>query len=121
MNRSERRKKESDLMKEYGINRKRAKQLVYLYEIREGVDFYVPDGAAVKLNGQRIASVQASKNKRYLQFVKEHVDTTFHVSRDDKRCSEKIVVLEVDESSPKWLWHVTDLIVVEKETEMRGG
>ena len=72
----------------------------------------LPDGTAVRLNVDRCLNKAAgvSMNPRYQAFVEANGNTLFHISRDDPKCSETIVVLREDETRPRWLFHTSDLI-----------
>lgn len=119
INREQRRKIESDLMKKQHIDRQKAKQLVYLSEVRDAENAPdIPTGTTVKLDTSKILSVTGDKNKNYLSFIKRNRNKVFHVSRDDPKATSTVVVLEEDDSPKKWLFWTGDLIVVEEESNV---
>ena len=106
-------------MKKQSIDRKKAKQLVYLSEIREtGSAPEIPTGTAVKLDAAKILATMGNKNENYLTFVKENRKKLFHVSRDDPKTAPTIVTLKEDDSPKKWLFWTGDLIVVKEENDV---
>lgn len=119
MNRQQRRLIEKNAMKEQDISRANAKKLVYLSGLRDKENAPdIPDGTAVKIDAARILSVHGKKNPKYLEFIKENRGKLFHVSRDDPKATNTIVVLEEDPTEIKWLFHVSDLIVVKEESNV---
>lgn len=120
MNREQRRKQESKIMREQHISRENAKKLVYLSEIRDRDNAPdLPDGTAVKIDAAKILASRGTKNSKYLTFVKENRDKVFHVSRDDPKANASMVVLDGDETEPRWLWWCGDLIAV-KDGDKNG-
>lgn len=118
LNRAQRRKLEAKVMKEHGTSRENAKKLVYLSEVRDKDNApELPDGAAVKIDVAKCLAVKGNvkKNPNYLTFVKENRGKLFHVSRDDPKCSQSIVVLEEDTSPVKFLFWTGDLIRIMEE------
>ena len=106
-------------MKEQNISRKNAKKLVYLSEIRDRDNAPdIPDGTAVKIDAAKILSVHGKKNPKYLEFIKENRGKIFHVSRDDPKANNTMVVLVEDQTPVKWLWHTSDLIVVKEDANV---
>lgn len=106
-------------MKEQNISRSTAKKLVYLSELRDKASAPdIPDGTAVKIDAARILSVHGKKNPKYLGFVKENRDKVFYVSRNDAKSTQTMVVLDGDLTEPRWLFHVSDLIVVREESNV---
>lgn len=119
MNREQRRKAEKNLMKSQNIDRQKAKQLVYLAEVRDAENAPdIPTGTAVKLNASKILATMKSGNSNYVKFVRENRKKLFHISRDDPRATAAIVVLQEDDGPKKWLFHTSDLIVVKEETNV---
>ena len=118
MNREQRRAAESKLMNAQHIPRDKAKKLVYLQELRDREYApEIPDGTPVKINAARILASMKGLNNKYIEFVKENRDKVFHVSRDDTKANNAMVVLDGDTSEKRWLFHTSDLIVV-KEGEI---
>ena len=69
-------------------------------------------GQKVRLNYERIAGEvdYARKTDLYKAFVEAHKDDVFTV-KYDKRHKDGIMVLFKE--APEWLWHSSDLVVVE--------
>ena len=106
-------------MKSQNIDRQKAKQLVYLAEVRDAENAPdIPTGTAVKLNASKILATMGSKSENYLTFVKENRGKLFHVSRDDPKAAPTIVTLKEDDSPKKWLFWTGDLIVVKEENDV---
>ncbi len=106
-------------MKEQNISRSTAKKLVYLSELRDKANApEIPDGTAVKIDTARILANHGNKLTNYLTFVKESRGKVFHVSRDDQKANNAMVVLKEDDSPIKWLFHTSDLIVVKEESNV---
>jgi len=106
-------------MKEQNISRSTAKKLVYLSELRDKANApEIPDGTAVKIDAARILANHGNKLTNYLTYVKEHRGEVFHVSRDDPKANNAMVVLTEDKTPVKWLWHTSDLIVVKEGNDV---
>ena len=106
-------------MKEQNISRSAAKKLVYLSELRDKANApEIPDGTAVKIDAARILANHGNKLTNYLTYVKEHRGEVFHVSRDDPKANNAMVVFTEDKTPVKWLWHTSDLIVVKEGNDV---
>ena len=78
----------------------------------------IPDGTAVKIDAARILANHGNKLTNYLTYVKEHRGEVFHVSRDDPKANNAMVVFAEDKTPVKWLWHTSDLIVVKEGNDV---
>lgn len=120
LNRAQRRKLEAKVMRENNASRENAKKLVYLSEVRDKKSAPdLPDGTAVKIDAAKCLAVKgdSKKNPKYVEFIQANRGKVFHVSRDDPKATSTIVVLEEDESTPRWLWWCGDLIVIKEEPD----
>jgi len=71
------------------------------------------DSKQVKLNAEKILATKTSN--RFRKFVKSHKDEIF-TAKDAKagtKATGMMYELEEDETVPKWLFYVDDLILVE--------
>ena len=78
----------------------------------------ITPGTKVKINAQQIQSYPGYTKMReeYKAYVEEHKDDVFTAIADAKHPDMKTMcVFEEDETDPKWLWWLGDLIVVGNE------
>ena len=72
------------------------------------------EGSKVKINYERIMSNKENMSERYLEFITNHKDQIMTVKYDPKHTDNPTVFcLEEDDSEVKWLFDVSDLILVE--------
>lgn len=73
-------------------------------------------GSKVKLATDKILKDKDGLSKRYLEFINKNKDKIFTAKLDIKWDKNNYYyVLEEDETVPKWLFAVDDLIIVDKE------
>ena len=70
-------------------------------------------GKKVKINYGKLFN-ERMNSKRYAKFLKENKDTVFTAILDIDNKYTQMYILKEDESNPKWLFHVEDLIIVEE-------
>lgn len=79
------------------------------------------EGSKVKLNYDRIMENTEGKSELYLKFVEEHKDETMTIEYDDNhKDSPTIFCLKEDTNQVKWLFDISDLILVEMADVMVG-
>lgn len=72
------------------------------------------EGSKVRINYERIMSNKDAMSTRYLEFVENHKDQIMTVEYDPRHTENPTVFcLEEDEGDVKWLFDVSDLILVE--------
>ena len=72
------------------------------------------EGSKVKLNYERIMSNKESMSAGYLDFVEQHKDQIMTIKYDQKHTdSPTVFCLEEDDGEVKWLFDISDLILVE--------
>lgn len=82
------------------------------------------EGSKVKLNYERIMENKDDKSELYLKFVEDHKDDVLTVKYDEHHKENPTVFcLEEDENESKWLFDISDLILIEmagttEETEV---
>lgn len=73
-------------------------------------------GTKVKLATEKILKDKAKLSKRYLEFIDRNKDKVFTAKLDIKWDKNNYYyVLEEDETVPKWLFAVDNLIIVDGE------
>ncbi len=84
----------------------------------------IPEGTKVKLNYESIISdVNYNKNidsnkQKYHEFIELNKDRIFSVEYDPKfQDNPTLVCLKEDETDPKWLFWIGDLIVINEKGE----
>ena len=70
-------------------------------------------GKKVKINYDKLFN-ERMNSKRYAKFLKKNKDTVFTAILDIDNKYTQMYILKEDESNPKWLFHVEDLIIVEE-------
>ena len=79
------------------------------------------EGSKVKLNYDRIMENTEGKSELYLKFVEEHKDETMTIEYDDNHKDyPTIFCLKEDTNQVKWLFDISDLILVEMADVMVG-
>lgn len=73
-------------------------------------------GAKVKLATEKILKDKSRLSKRYLEFIDKNKDKVFTAKLSIKWDKNNYYyVLEEDETVPKWLFAVDNLIIINKE------
>ena len=113
MNREHRRTYEKNLRSK-GISKTDAKNMV---DLKQKLDEAqpIPEGQKVHLNVDAIKNDPnyAGKVDGYKQFVDENKDIAFTVEYDERHKNKPVLVC-LKEAPTKWLWHVTELEVIEE-------
>lgn len=72
------------------------------------------EGSKVKLNYERIMGNTEGKSELYLKFVEDHKDDIMTIQYDENhKDSPTIFCLEEDTNPAKWLFDISDLILIE--------
>ena len=72
------------------------------------------EGSKVKLNYERIMENTEGKSELYLKFVEDHKDDIMTIQYDENhKDSPTIFCLEEDKNPAKWLFDISDLILIE--------
>ena len=72
------------------------------------------EGSKVKLNYERIMGNTEGKSESYLKFVEDHKDDIMTIQYDENhKDSPTIFCLEEDTNPAKWLFDISDLILIE--------
>lgn len=72
------------------------------------------EGSKVKLNYEHIMENTEGKSELYLKFVEDHKDDIMTIQYDENhKDSPTIFCLEEDTNPAKWLFDISDLILIE--------
>jgi hypothetical protein len=72
------------------------------------------EGSKVKLNYERIMENTDGKSELYLQFVEDHKDDVLTIEYDENHKDyPSVFCFEEDTNENKWLFDISDLILVE--------
>ena len=101
----------------YHMKRKAADRLWKLaYQKRyDDTEPLLAEGTKVKLDVDQILSTKQRRHlsQKYIDFVNTHKDDVFTVEYESRFGDEpSIVLLKEDDTDPKWLWWVGELIAV---------
>lgn len=122
------------IMKVKAMNRKDkrnlAKKLGISYsELMESLNFQIvdmsidqiPEGTKVKINYDRIMKKKEELSDNYIAWITEHKDEIFTCEKDETLSDTDMrVQLAEDNSEVKWLFHVSDLILVDENGNAVG-
>lgn len=130
-----------DLMTEYetilkvkAMNRKDkrnlAKKLGISYsDLINSLDFQIvdmsidriPSGTKVKINYDRIMKHKDELSEKYIEWISQHKDEIFTCEKDETLSDTDMrVQLAEDDNEVKWLFHVSDLILVDENGNAVG-
>ena len=110
--------------------RKLAKKLKMSYaDLIASLDFQIvdmsldqiPSGTKVKINYDRIMKHKDELSEKFVVWVYNHKDEIFTVEKDETLSDTDMrVQLAEDDSEVKWLFHVSDLILVDENGKAVG-
>lgn len=81
----------------------------------------IPEGTKVKINYDRLMKKRNELSDRFIDWITEHKDEIFTCEKDETLSDDdKRVQLAEDTSEVKWLFHVSDLILVDEKGEAVG-
>jgi len=97
--------------------------LINMSKVKKALDDWKPitEGTKVKLNMERITShpdwnpnTTDWNHRRYVDWINEHSDDVFTIEYDPNHLKDlQMLCLKEDTTKPKFLFHESDLIVLE--------
>jgi hypothetical protein len=104
------------IAKRYGLSMHDVERIFKDATIKNVYETFI-EGSQVKLNYDRIMENTEGKSELYLQFVEEHKDDIMTIEYDENhKDSPTIFCLKEDTNPVKWLFDISDLILVEMAT-----
>lgn len=101
------------IAKKYGLTMKEVERIFKDATIQHVYETYT-EGSKVKLNYDRIMENTEGKSELYLKFVEDHKDEVMTIEYDEHhKESPTIFCLKEDNNSVKWLFDISDLILIE--------
>ena len=110
--------------------RKLAKKLKMSYaDLMASLDFQIvgmsidqiPTGTKVKINYDRIMKHKDELSDKYIEWITEHKDEIFTCEKDETLSdTDTRVQLAEDTNDVKWLFHTSDLILVDENGNAVG-
>lgn len=101
------------IAKRYGLTMKEVERIFKDATIQHVYETFT-EGSKVKLNYDRIMESTEGKSELYLKFVEEHKDEVMTIEYDERhKESPTIFCLKEDTNQVKWLFDISDLILVE--------
>lgn len=101
------------IAKKYGLTMAAVEKIFKDATIKHVYETFT-EGTKVKLNYDRIMENTEGKSELYLKFVEEHKDEVLTIEYDDDhKDSPTIFCLKEDTNEVKWLFDISDLILVE--------
>ena len=105
-----------NIARRYGLSMKDVERIFKDATIKNVYETFI-EGSKVKLNYDRIMENTEGKSELYLKFVEEHKDDIMTIEYDENhKDSPSIFCLQEDTNSVKWLFDISDLILVEMAT-----
>ena len=104
------------IAKRYGLSMRDVERIFKDATIKNVYETFI-EGSKVKLNYERITENTEGKSELYLKFVEEHKDDIMTIEYDiNHQDSPSIFCLAEDTNPVKWLFDISDLILVEMAT-----
>ena len=101
------------IAKRYGLTMKEVEKIFKDATIKHVYETFT-EGSKVKLNYDRIMENTDGKSELYLKFVEDHKDEVMTIEYDEHhKDSPSILCLKEDTNQVKWLFDISDLILVE--------
>ena len=101
------------IAKRYGLTMKEIEKIFKDATIKHVYETFT-EGSKVKLNYDRIMENTDGKSELYLKFVEDHKDEVMTIEYDEHhKDSPSIFCLKEDTNQVKWLFDISDLILVE--------
>ena len=99
--------------KKYGMSITQANKLLRNATVANVYETFT-EGSKVKLNYEKIISQKNDKTENYLMFVENNKDKIFTIEYDENhQDNPSVFCLKEDTTSPKWLFNINNLILVE--------
>jgi hypothetical protein len=109
LNRAEKR----SIAKRYGLSMQDVERIFKDATIQNVYETFI-EGSKVKLDYDRIMENTEGKSELYLKFVEEHKDDVMTIVYDENhKDSPSVFCLEEDTNPVKWLFDISELILVE--------
>jgi hypothetical protein len=100
-------------------------ELVNMSKVKKALDDWkpIPEGTKAKLNMVKITShpdwnpnTTDWNHRRYVDWINAHKDDVFTIKYDPKyKINPQMLCLKEDTTNPQWLFHESDLIVLEDD------
>lgn len=104
------------IARKYGLSMKDVERIFKDATIKNVYETFI-EGSKVKLNYDRIMENTEGKSELYLKFVEDHKDDILTIEYDENHKDSPSVFCLVEDTNPvKWLFDISDLILVEMAT-----
>jgi hypothetical protein len=104
------------IAKRYGLTMKDVERIFRDATIQNVYETFI-EGSKVKLNYDRIMENTEGKSELYLEFVEEYKDDILTIEYDERhKDSPSVFCLAEDTNPVKWLFDISDLVLVEMAT-----
>ena len=104
------------IAKRYGLSMQDVERIFKDATIKNVYETFI-EGSKVKLNYERIMENTEGKSELYLKFVEEHKDDIMTIEYDINHQDSPSIFCLVEDTNPvKWLFDISDLILVEMAT-----
>lgn len=114
------RKDKRNLAKKLGISYSELMESLNFQIVDMSID-QIPEGTKVKINYDRIIKHKDELSDKYIEWITEHKDEIFTCEKDETLSdTDTRVQLSEDTSEVKWLFHVSDLILVDENGNAVG-
>ena len=114
------RKDKRNLAKKLGISYSELMESLNFQIVDMSID-QIPEGTKVKINYDRIMKHKDELSESYISWITEHKDEIFTCEKDETLSdTDTRVQLAEDTNDVKWLFHVSDLILVDENGEAVG-
>jgi hypothetical protein len=91
------------------------------FEIVDMTIDQIPEGTKVKINYDRIMKHKDELSDKYIEWITEHKDEIFTCEKDESLSdTDTRVQLAEDTNEVKWLFHTSDLILVDENGNAVG-
>lgn len=108
------------IAKRYGLSMRDVERIFKDATIKNVYTTFI-EGSKVQLNYDRIMENTEGKSELYLKFVEEHKDDIMTIEYDaNHQDSPTLFCLAEDTNSVKWLFDISDLILVEMATPVES-
>lgn len=114
------RKDKRNLAKKLGISYSELMESLNFQIVDMSID-QIPEGTKVKINYDRIMKKKEELSDKYIEWITEHKDEIFTCEKDETLSdTDTRVQLAEDTNEVKWLFHVSDLILVDENGNAVG-
>ncbi len=114
------RKDKRNLAKKLGISYSELMESLNFQIVDMTID-QIPQGTKVKINYDRLMKKKDELSDKFINWITEHKDEIFTCEKDETLSDTDMrVQLAEDDSEVKWLFHVSDLILVDENGKAVG-